>query len=53
MLSNPTRTGVRAINKLLALPTLRLRGRLLNVRWCVTHYLNETFYNLTALAHAR
>ena len=50
VLSNPTRTGVRAINKLLALPTLRLRNRLLNVKYHVTQYLNETFYNLTALA---
>ena len=50
VMSNPTRTGVRAISKILALPTLKLRSGLLNIKWYVTQYLNETFYNLTSLA---
>nr|CAB3267668.1 WASH complex subunit 7 [Phallusia mammillata] len=47
---NPFRVGVKSLRQLLAIEPLKFQGSFLDIKAYVTHYLDQTFYNLTTVA---
>jgi len=47
---NPFNVGVKPLNQSLSLKPIRFMGIILDIKGMVTHYLDQTFYNLTTVA---
>ncbi|CAK8684321.1 unnamed protein product [Clavelina lepadiformis] len=47
---NPFRVGVKSLRQLLAVQPINFLGDFIDVKAYVTHYLDQTFYNLTTVA---